>query len=173
MATDRSKGRKLRENDKSASNLWFALGNVARGRPTRQSSTAYGGDSKRAVDGNKNPNWNGRSCTHTSRQGNPWWRVDIGNPSYKVLFPCLSHHSGPAVPKDSSPAWHSLTIWFDSWSTRTPGSYMTPPPAMLWKPCSVASFMIAKLWCNALRQELKARCWNLPRFWFLSSCIMS
>lgn len=59
-------------------------GNVARRRPTKQSSTAYGGSAGRAVDGNKNSNWNGRSCTHTNRQGNPWWRVDIGNPSYKV-----------------------------------------------------------------------------------------
>ncbi|XP_065051247.1 uncharacterized protein LOC135680930 isoform X2 [Rhopilema esculentum] len=59
-------------------------GNIARGRPTKQSSTAAGGAASRAVDGNKNSQWNGRSCTHTSRQGTPWWRVDLGNPKYKV-----------------------------------------------------------------------------------------
>ena len=54
------------------------LANVARGKPTRQSSTGFGGVPQRAVDGNKNPNWGGGSCTHTNRQSRPWWRVDLG-----------------------------------------------------------------------------------------------
>ena len=53
-------------------------GNIARGRGTRQSSTAYGGSSSRAVDGNRNSRWGGRSCTHTNAQHNAWWRVDLG-----------------------------------------------------------------------------------------------
>lgn len=59
---------------------------VSRGRPTFQSTTAYGGDSSRAVDGNLDPNYGGRSCTHTGngsnkqqeRTNNPWWLVDLG-----------------------------------------------------------------------------------------------
>ena len=52
-------------------------GNIARGKPTRQSSTGFGGVPQRAVDGNKNSNWNGKSCTHTNKQAKPWWRVDL------------------------------------------------------------------------------------------------
>ncbi len=54
-------------------------GNIARRRPTRQSSTGHGGASSRAVDGNKNTQWGGGSCTHTNKQQNPWWRVDLGS----------------------------------------------------------------------------------------------
>ena len=54
-------------------------GNVARGKGTKQSSTGFGGVPQRAVDGNKNANWNGRSCTHTNKQNRPWWRVDLGS----------------------------------------------------------------------------------------------
>ena len=61
----------------------FSAGNIARGKSTRQSSTAAGGSSSRAVDGNKNSQWNERSCTHTNRQRGAWWRVDLGG-SYQV-----------------------------------------------------------------------------------------
>ena len=52
-------------------------GNIARGKPTMQSSDGFGGVSSRAVDGNANPKWSGRSCTHTQRNRQPWWRVDL------------------------------------------------------------------------------------------------
>ena len=58
-------------------------GNIARGKNTRQSSTGYGGSSSRAVDGNRNNRYGGKSCTHTHRQRNAWWRVDLGA-DYKV-----------------------------------------------------------------------------------------
>lgn len=54
-------------------------GNLAKGKDTKQSSTGFGGDSKRAVDGNKNTKWNGKSCTHTKRQRQAWWRVDLAS----------------------------------------------------------------------------------------------
>mmetsp|Transcript_8047 Transcript_8047/g.18000 ORF Transcript_8047/g.18000 Transcript_8047/m.18000 type:complete len:1331 (-) Transcript_8047:91-4083(-) len=31
-----------------------------------------------AVDGDPNPQWSGRSCTHTSLEDQPWWQVDLG-----------------------------------------------------------------------------------------------
>ena len=51
--------------------------NVALGRPTSQSSTAYNGISSRAVDGDINGAWSGKSVTHTSSTSNPWWKVDL------------------------------------------------------------------------------------------------
>lgn len=52
--------------------------NVAVGKPTSQSSTAYNGASARAVDGNTNGTYNNGSVTHTSNQSQPWWQVDLG-----------------------------------------------------------------------------------------------
>ena len=56
----------------------FHTGNIALGRPTFQSSTAYGGVSSNAVDGDRNNTfYTGRSCTHTMPSTNPWWAVDL------------------------------------------------------------------------------------------------
>merc|ERR1712109_75945 len=44
--------------------------NIARGKPTKQSRTSYGGVSSRAVDGNTNGNWRNRSVTHTPNMSN-------------------------------------------------------------------------------------------------------
>lgn len=63
----------------------FALGeqattggsNLARGRPTWQSSTGWGGYAGRAVDGRTNTHYGHRSCTHTHHQHRAWWRVDL------------------------------------------------------------------------------------------------
>ncbi|XP_078691290.1 uncharacterized protein LOC144921825 [Branchiostoma floridae x Branchiostoma belcheri] len=51
---------------------------VALGRPTRQSSTAHGGPSALAVDGNRSPQHSNRFCAHTNEQNDPWWYVDLG-----------------------------------------------------------------------------------------------
>jgi hypothetical protein len=53
--------------------------NLALGRPTRQSSTAYGSDSSLAVDGNTDGNWADQSVTHTGFDANPFWEVDLGS----------------------------------------------------------------------------------------------
>eukprot|EP00112_Aurelia_sp_Birch-Aquarium-sp1_P012301 Seg2589.1 transcript_id=Seg2589.1/GoldUCD/mRNA.D3Y31 product=Fucolectin-5 protein_id=Seg2589.1/GoldUCD/D3Y31 len=52
-------------------------GNLARGQPTSQSSTSNDGISSRAVDGNLAAVWTRHSCTHTTKETNPWWRVDL------------------------------------------------------------------------------------------------
>ncbi|XP_022810231.1 receptor-type tyrosine-protein phosphatase F-like [Stylophora pistillata] len=52
--------------------------NLAFRKQTNQSSVQYGGVSSRAVDGISDPNWKTGSCTHTGRDYNPWWRVDLG-----------------------------------------------------------------------------------------------
>jgi formylglycine-generating enzyme required for sulfatase activity len=56
----------------------FSAGqNVARGQPTRQSSTAYGGEASRAVDGIKDGNWGAGSITHTGNGDHEWWEVEL------------------------------------------------------------------------------------------------
>ncbi|KAJ8354158.1 hypothetical protein SKAU_G00217250 [Synaphobranchus kaupii] len=47
-----------------------------RGKAT-QSSTGYDGDVEKAIDRNRNPFYEARSCTHTTAETNPWWRVDL------------------------------------------------------------------------------------------------
>jgi len=50
----------------------------ARGKPAYQSSTGYGGPPSRAVDGNTNGHYGHRSCTHTRKDHQPWWQVNLG-----------------------------------------------------------------------------------------------
>jgi fibro-slime domain-containing protein len=52
--------------------------NLALGKPTSQSSTAYNGLSSRAVDGNTSGRYSDSSVTHTNSEAAPWWRVDLG-----------------------------------------------------------------------------------------------
>ncbi|XP_078614351.1 uncharacterized protein LOC144883627 [Branchiostoma floridae x Branchiostoma japonicum] len=58
--------------------IWMDT-NVAKGKPTSQSSTDHGGVSSRAVDGNRAQNWQSYSCMHTNVEYAPWWSVDLGN----------------------------------------------------------------------------------------------
>lgn len=51
--------------------------NLAQGKDADQSSTHDNGHAYRAVDGNKNGNYYGSSCTHTKLEISPWWRVDL------------------------------------------------------------------------------------------------
>lgn len=55
--------------------------NLAKGKPATQSSEGWGGAPGRAVDGNRDGNYNANSTTHTSGAANdatPWWQVDLG-----------------------------------------------------------------------------------------------
>ena len=52
-----------------------------------QSSTDYNGFSSRAVDENLGPYYSSKSCTHTKKEQNPWWRVDLGR-EYIVTGVC-------------------------------------------------------------------------------------
>jgi F5/8 type C domain len=49
----------------------------ALGKPTSQSTTAFGGDPSRAVDGNTSGVWTNNSVTHTNFGHQPWWQVDL------------------------------------------------------------------------------------------------
>jgi len=51
-----------------------------RGKKASQSSTAIGGAAQRAIDGNANTNYKGKSCTHTDNKvAKPWWQVELGS----------------------------------------------------------------------------------------------
>jgi len=56
--------------------------NVALGRPAAQSSVGWGGVAARAVDGNTNKQWGGRSCTHSSQATGNWWTVQLDQEQY-------------------------------------------------------------------------------------------
>lgn len=51
--------------------------NIALCGTASQSSTGYGGDASRAIDGNTNGAWSGGSVTHTNTEANPWWEVAL------------------------------------------------------------------------------------------------
>ena len=53
------------------------LVNLAKNKPTQQKSKAYGGKSKKAVDGNKDGDYKNGSVTHTKFEIQPWWEVDL------------------------------------------------------------------------------------------------
>ena len=57
--------------------------NLALGKASRQSSTAFGGLASRANDGNTDGRYGSGSVTHTSHTDNPWWEVDLGK-SYDI-----------------------------------------------------------------------------------------
>ena len=52
--------------------------NVAREGKATQSSTTFGGDPARAIDGNTSGEFSADSVTHTAESNNPWWEVDVG-----------------------------------------------------------------------------------------------
>ncbi|KAM6411120.1 uncharacterized protein J5M81_001118 isoform 1-T1 [Pluvialis apricaria] len=53
--------------------------NVAREQQATQSSTSNGsGVASKAVDGNRDGVWQHGSCSHTRREREPWWSVDLG-----------------------------------------------------------------------------------------------
>lgn len=53
--------------------------NVARQGSASQKNTAYGGDAKKAIDGNTSGSYGDGGQTHTEEgTPNPWWQVDLG-----------------------------------------------------------------------------------------------
>ena len=65
----------------------YFIANLARGKPTKQTSTIGHGQSGLAVDGSTATSYAHGACTHTDIQQNPWWRVDLGQsePIGKVI----------------------------------------------------------------------------------------
>jgi putative heme-binding domain-containing protein len=63
--------------------------NIARNGKASQSSTAFGGEASRAIDGNKSGLFGDNGQTHTRENStNPWWEVDLGaeHPIQSILI---------------------------------------------------------------------------------------
>ncbi|XP_060074995.1 fucolectin-3-like [Ylistrum balloti] len=54
------------------------LANIAFNKSATQSSTSHYGFAERAVDGNLDPRYSKRSCSHTKQEDVAWWQVDFG-----------------------------------------------------------------------------------------------
>jgi len=55
--------------------------NIAGTGTASQSSTAHGGVAERAIDGDINGYWNGKSVTHTNWESKPWWKLTLPEPA--------------------------------------------------------------------------------------------
>jgi hypothetical protein len=53
--------------------------NVARQGMARQVSTGFGGPAELAIDGNTDGEFTKKSTTHTAREKDPWWELDLGS----------------------------------------------------------------------------------------------
>ncbi|KAH9415308.1 C-type lectin (CTL) or carbohydrate-recognition domain (CRD) [Dermatophagoides pteronyssinus] len=60
--------------------LPYCAVNVAYGKPTNQSSTVKGGDSRNANDGDLSVLHENKFCTETKIENSPWWQVDLLQP---------------------------------------------------------------------------------------------
>ena len=63
--------------------------NLAEMGTAKQSSSYQGFNASKALDGNRNQSWSGRSCGHTAvGQTEAWWRLDIGQPAniYNIVI---------------------------------------------------------------------------------------
>ena len=63
--------------------------NLAEMGTAKQSGSYRGFDASKALDGNRNQDWNGHSCGHTPEgQKMAWWRLDIGQPAniYNIVI---------------------------------------------------------------------------------------
>ena len=52
--------------------------NLALGKVATQSTTGFGGEASRAIDGNTSGDWEENSVTHNLGDAQPWWQVDLG-----------------------------------------------------------------------------------------------
>lgn len=76
--------------------IFVFFSDLAFKKKTEQSSTDYNGFSSRAVDENYSIYYSQKTCTHTKKEMNPWWRVDLGR-EYIVTGVC-SNSKGLPVP---------------------------------------------------------------------------
>ncbi|MEJ8856025.1 PA14 domain-containing protein [Variovorax robiniae] len=69
----------LRDFGSNAEQKTVYFNNLARGKTASQSSTGWGGEATRAVDGVIDGSfWGANSVMHTNYEATPWWEVDLG-----------------------------------------------------------------------------------------------
>lgn len=94
-----------------------ALTNVSQGKPATQSSTGWGGDAARAVDGNTSGVWDSGSVSHTDYNAQAWWQVDlqsvqqISRVDFFLMTECCSSHGDFDVKvSDDGVNWSSYYV---------------------------------------------------------------
>lgn len=95
--------------------------NVAYGKPTNQSSTIRGGDSRNANDGDVSTVHESKFCTETKVEQSPWWMVDLLQPYEVKVIRLLTrgccghsqlHDLEIRVGNSSTPSGNKLCAWF-------------------------------------------------------------
>jgi hypothetical protein len=94
--------------------------NVARGKPTAQSTTDYGGEASRAVDGSIDGAFFSGSVTHTATAANQWWMVDLGA-TYRIesiavynRTDCCAERLNATLAVTGTPGWPSGSLAYQS-----------------------------------------------------------
>jgi hypothetical protein len=64
------------------------------GAAATQSSTCYGGEASRAIDGGTAYEWGGGSVMHTCHEPNPWWMVTLDPASDHTIYKVIIHNRG-------------------------------------------------------------------------------
>ena len=72
--------------------------NIALKGTAKQSSTAYNAQAKLAIDGNTAGDFTKKSVTHTNREKNPWWEIDLGS-MQQIDRISLWNRTGPNMPR--------------------------------------------------------------------------
>ena len=63
------------------------------GAVASQSSTCYGGEASRAIDGNtERYDWHGESVQHTCQETNPWWKVTLAPSNDHTIYKVIIHN---------------------------------------------------------------------------------
>ena len=76
--------------------------NIAWKKQASQSSTAYGGDANRALDGNTNDTYSQNSITHTNFENKAWWQVDLGRSEQVGLVRLFNRGDGEVAKRLSN-----------------------------------------------------------------------
>jgi hypothetical protein len=103
--------------------------NVAVRGQAGQSSIAFDGEARLAIDGSTNGDYPARSTTHTRTETNPWWEVDLGtevpveeialwNRTDGGLGTRLNNFRVLALAADRNPAWETKVAESPSPSVR-------------------------------------------------------
>ncbi len=103
--------------------------NVAQLGTASQSSTGWGGDPIRAIDGNKNGVFGNGSVTHTLVEAQPWWQVDLGKSRSigEVVLHNRTDCCGDRLSDFDVKVSEDQVVWFSLSYSGTPSFPLTVP----------------------------------------------
>ena len=103
--------------------------NVAQLGIANQSSTGWGGDPIRAIDGNKDGVFGNGSVTHTLVEAQPWWQVDLGKSRSigEVVLHNRSDCCGDRLSDFDVKVSEDQVVWYSLSYSGTPSFPLTVP----------------------------------------------